>query len=76
MLNDPRLKTYLEYLTLGSEIAISLSAPILIGYWLDVKFEMMPVFTMSGVILGIILLIITMVRLVRKFDEKEQRNDK
>jgi len=76
LLNDPRLKAYLEYLTLGSEIALSISAPIMIGYWLDTRFETLPVYTMSGVGLGIVLLIFTMVRLVRKFDGKEEKDDK
>lgn len=71
MLSDPRLKAYLEYLTLGTEIAVSAGGPILIGYWLDMKFGTMPWITLSGVLTGIVLFFFVIFRVIRKIDKKE-----
>ncbi|MEX0822794.1 MAG: AtpZ/AtpI family protein [Balneolaceae bacterium] len=71
MLKDPNLKKYAEYLSLGTEIALTVSVPILIGYWVDQIFEFSPVFTLLGVLLGIVLMILTFMRLIRKTGKRE-----
>lgn len=71
MLNDPALKKYLKHLTLGTEIAISLGAPILIGYWLDTVYESMPWFTLSGVLLAMVLLVVMLIRLIKNVNERD-----
>jgi F0F1-type ATP synthase assembly protein I len=71
LFTDPRLKAYLQYLTLGSEIAVSAGGPIIIGYLLDRKFGTMPWITLAGVLTGMVLFFALIMRLVRKFDKKE-----
>jgi len=71
LFDDPRLKAYLEYLTLGTEIAVSAGGPILIGYWLDRKFDTLPWITLAGVFTGIVLFFFVIFRVVRKIDKKE-----
>ncbi|MEX2435194.1 MAG: AtpZ/AtpI family protein [Balneolaceae bacterium] len=71
MLKDPNLKKYAEYLSLGTEIALSVSVPILVGYWIDQMFEFSPVFTLIGVLLGIVLIILIFMRLIRKTGKSE-----
>lgn len=70
MFDDPRFKKYLEYLSLGGEIAVSFSAPILIGYFLDVRFETSPWGVLSGVAIGMILMIGMFIRLIKNVGEK------
>lgn len=70
MFEDPRFKKYSEYLSLGGEIAVSFSVPILIGYFLDVRFDTSPWGVLGGVALGMILMIGMFVRLIKKVGEK------
>lgn len=71
MLNDSGFKSYLQYISLGTEIAIAVGAPILLGYWLDTYFETSPYLTLSGVLLAVTLFILMLVRLTRKLNEKD-----
>jgi F0F1-type ATP synthase assembly protein I len=68
--NDPGLKSYLQYISLGTEIAVAVGGPILTGYWLDSLFDTSPYLTLSGVLLAVFLFIIMLVRLIRKFNDK------
>jgi F0F1-type ATP synthase assembly protein I len=65
LFEDPKFKKYLEYLSLGGEIAVAFSTPILVGYFFDVKFETSPWGVLSGVLLGILLMIGIFVRLIK-----------
>ena len=71
MFEDPKFKKYLEYLSLGGEIAIALAAPILAGYFMDVKFGISPWGVLSGVLIGILLMISMFVRLIKNFSDNE-----
>jgi F0F1-type ATP synthase assembly protein I len=53
----------LKYLSLGIEIASGLGIPIAIGFWIDKTWQTMPWFTFSGIILGVTVTILVMVRL-------------
>lgn len=64
-------KSYLEYLSLGLEIAVGLFAPILIGLWLDLKWDLTPWLTLSGVVVGMLIFAGTLSRLIRKFNRKK-----
>lgn len=44
------MKDLAKALSLGGEIALSITIPILIGLWLDKKFSLQPI----GIILGIV----------------------
>ena len=45
---------YIEYLSLGGEIAAGIFIPILIGYWLDEYFESSPWLLLLGCAVGIV----------------------
>jgi len=57
LFSDPKHKKYAQYLGLGAEIAVALSAPIFFGYWLDLRWETSPWMLLMGIFLGIGLLI-------------------
>jgi F0F1-type ATP synthase assembly protein I len=54
-----------KYLSLGIEIAAGLGIPIGIGFWVDSAWETMPWFTFAGIILGVSVTIMVMVRLAK-----------
>ncbi len=62
---------YLKYLSLGFEIAVGLFAPILIGLWLDHKWDLIPWLTLSGVVVGMLIFAGTLSRLIREFTNKK-----
>lgn len=72
MLQDPKLREYLQYLSLGTEIAVGLSAPVILGYWMDSRWDTSPWFLLTGIITGIAILIGTIVRIVREQSNKNQ----
>lgn len=45
---------YIEFLSLGGEIAAGIVIPILIGYWLDNYFETSPWLLLIGCVVGIV----------------------
>ncbi|WP_340104831.1 AtpZ/AtpI family protein [Rhodohalobacter sp. 8-1] len=53
----------LKYVSLGFEIAAGLGVPIGIGFWIDRTWATMPWFTFAGIILGVSVTIMLMVRL-------------
>lgn len=70
MLKGPGFKSYLQYVSFGTEIAIAVGAPILLGYWLDTIFDTSPYLTLTGVLLAVFLFILMLVRLIRKLNEE------
>ncbi|PWN06247.1 hypothetical protein DDZ15_10485 [Rhodohalobacter mucosus] len=70
MLRGPGFKSYLQYVSFGTEIAVAVGAPILLGYWLDTVFDTSPYLTLSGVLLAVILFILMLIRLIRKLNEE------
>jgi len=56
---------YLKYISLGSEIAVGLTVPILLGYWIDHYTGLFPWFTLAGIASGIAIMIAIMIRLSR-----------
>ena len=71
MLKEKELKKYLEYLTLGSEIAFTIGAPILIGFWIDSKYDTSPWFILGGVLMAMLMLVVMLIRLNRKLNKSE-----
>lgn len=45
---------YIEFISLGGEIAAGIVIPILIGYWLDNYFETSPWLLLIGCVVGIV----------------------
>lgn len=56
---------YRAYLSLGAEIALSLSLPTILGSYIDAYFGIKPVGILCGVILGLILFLFRIVRLLK-----------
>jgi len=56
---------YRAYLSLGTEIALSLSLPIILGSYVDGYFGIKPIGILSGVILGLTLFFFRIVRLLK-----------
>ena len=56
---------YRAYLSLGTEIALSLSLPIILGSYVDGYFGIKPIGILSGVILGLILFFFRIVCLLK-----------
>ena len=69
MLQGPGFKSYMQYVSLGTEIAVAVGAPIILGYWLDTVFDTSPYLTLTGVLLAVVLFILMLVRLIRKLDK-------
>ncbi len=70
-------RQYLQYLSLGVEIAAGLSLPILAGYWIDRSWDTMPWFTFLGILIGVATMLIIMIRVARDVSGKdgEERNN-
>lgn len=64
-MKDSDDRRYLQYLSLGVEIAAGLSIPILVGYWIDSSWETMPWFTFLGIIMGVSTMLMIMIRVAR-----------
>lgn len=58
----------LKFVSLGAEIAAGLGVPIGIGFWIDSTWMTMPWFTFAGIILGVFVTIMLMVRLANNQD--------
>jgi F0F1-type ATP synthase assembly protein I len=71
LFKDPKLQEYLQYLSLGMEIAVGLCAPILLGYWIDTRWDTSPWFLLAGALTGIAIMIGTTVRIARKPENKK-----
>lgn len=58
-------KEYLQYLSLGAEIAAALALPLLFGYWLDGRLGTSPWMLLAGALAGIVILIGVVIRISR-----------
>lgn len=65
-------KEYREYLGLGSEIALSLALPIILGIWIDKKFETSPIFLLVGVFLGLLFFLFHILRISKKLNSPKK----
>jgi len=63
--------SYTEYLSLGAEIAAGLLLPILLGYWLDNKFNTSPWLILAGCAVGIINVLVIIFRLANRLNNKK-----
>lgn len=71
MFKDSTSSKYAEYLSLGTEIALSIAGPILIGFWIDSRFETSPLFILLGILMGMILLMVSFYRIYKKFEKRD-----
>ncbi len=69
-MNDQKKPTdYIEYLSLGGEIAIGISLPIFIGYWLDNYFDSSPWLLLVGCVVGIVNIFILIFQLSNRLNK-------
>jgi F0F1-type ATP synthase assembly protein I len=72
LFKDPSNRKYFQYLGLGAELAVALSAPLLLGYWLDLKWDTSPVMLLSGIVLGLVFMVLIFIHVIRNTSEKKQ----
>lgn len=65
-------KEYREYLGLGSEIALSLALPIILGIWIDKKFETSPIFLLVGVFFGLLFFLFLILKISKKLNSPKK----
>lgn len=61
---------YVEFLSLGGEIAAGILVPIFIGYWLDIWLETSPWLLLVGSVVGIINIFILIFQLNERLNEE------
>ena len=75
MISNWLTKPYRTYLSLGSEIALLLSLPIIFGSYIDEYFEFKALGLISGALLGIILFFFRIFRLLKNLTLDEKINE-
>jgi len=65
------LSKYAPYLSLGMEIAVGITLPIFIGYWLDGYWGSTPWLLLTGCLVGIINVFIIIFRLNNKLNNED-----
>jgi len=78
-LNKGTLIVAMQLVGLGWYVAISIILGLLGGLWLDRKLETVPIFTLVGVALGIVLAFYGMYKMMLpllKLEQKSQKTDK
>ena len=66
-------ENHLKYLSLGTEIAVGLSAPIIAGYWIDEYASSSPWFLLLGIAIGITTMIFMLIRLSGDLNSKNEK---
>jgi F0F1-type ATP synthase assembly protein I len=64
-------KAYRVYLSLGTEIAVSLAAPILFGYGIDSYLNTRPWGLLGGVVVGMLSFLVRMIVLIQKLTKEK-----
>jgi len=72
LIRDPERREYLEYLSLGAEIAMGLSLPLFLGYWLDGRLGTSPWLLLVGALTGIFILIGLTIRIANRSNGKDR----
>ena len=61
------------YTAMVTQMAMSMAAGVVLGYWLDGKFNTSPILTLLGTILGMAAGIHNLIQMINYFKRKEQR---
>ncbi|TYP95010.1 ATP synthase protein I [Fodinibius salinus] len=70
-MNDQKSSTdYLKYLSLGLEIAVGLTLPIFVGYFLDLYFESSPWLLLVGCMVGIVNIFLLIFRINNRLNSE------
>ncbi|MBN2732997.1 MAG: AtpZ/AtpI family protein [Balneolaceae bacterium] len=70
MSKDDGISKYASYLSLGLEIAVGISFPIFLGYWLDGYFELSPWLLLAGCVVGMVNVFLIIFKLDKQFEDK------
>lgn len=62
---------YLQYLSLGGEIAIGISVPIFAGFWLDRQWGTEPWLLLLGIAAGVAWMVMVAFRLIKNMNHRE-----
>ncbi|MEX2601407.1 MAG: AtpZ/AtpI family protein [Balneolaceae bacterium] len=68
---DSEDRHYLQYLSLGGEIAIGISVPIFAGFWLDRRLGTEPWLLLLGIAAGVAWMVIVCLRLIKSLNRRE-----
>ncbi|MEL7834892.1 AtpZ/AtpI family protein [Fodinibius sp. Rm-B-1B1-1] len=68
--NKKKPTDYVEYISLGGEIAAALAVPIFLGYWLDTYFDTSPWLILVGCLVGIVNIFILIFQLSERLNKK------
>lgn len=72
LFKDPSHKKYIQYIGLGAELAVALSAPVLLGHWLDLKWDTSPWMLLAGILLGLVFMIRIFMKVIKNLNKKQQ----
>ena len=64
------LSQYAPYFSLGLEIAVGITLPILIGYWLDDYLQTSPWLLLAGCLIGVINVFVIIFKLSDKLNKE------
>lgn len=70
MKDGKKTTDYIEYLSLGGEIAAGIAIPIFIGYWLDSYFDTSPWLLLIGCVVGIVNIFILIFQLSDRLNKE------
>lgn len=67
---------YGEYIQFGMQIGVTMAVPVLVGNWLDSRYDTGPWFMLAGVALGFISMLWTLVKTAVELNEKDKHKKK
>lgn len=70
MSDSKNISRYAEYLSLGVEIAVGISAPIFVGYGLDIYFDTSPWLLLIGCVVGMANIFFMIFHISKRLDKE------
>ena len=67
------LSGYGQYIQFGIQIGVTMAVPVLVGNWLDSRYDTGPWLMLAGVALGFISMLWTLVKTAVELNEKDKR---
>lgn len=65
-----------HYIQFGLQIGVTMAMPVLLGFWLDRRYETGMAFTLTGVFLGFVSMVWTIIKTALELNEKDKREKK
>lgn len=70
------LRGYGQYIQFGIQIGVTMALPVLVGNWLDSRYDTGPWLMLAGVALGFISMLWTIVKTALELNEKDKNKKK